>query len=245
MYDNTTELNMPSFEEVFEEARQGKDVLLVLSGGMDSAYILWKYSQIVKDRPIYTHHIHLYPSWSPRLEVEDFAIKQQIAYLGREVSVTRSLVDTEAHSALIRDLTLGCLLSAEVAVFHGCSYIMAGDDLPSSFRRSLPFSEMAPHKKRMNISMGEYVRAVTNDTVDVTMGMESNLVAEAYNEMPTDYMELISSCREPVIKAGHVNQCGSCASCEKNKRFGFFDKISKRLVLPDVNSPRAQGLSNV
>lgn len=231
-------------EDAFRAAANGEDTLLVLSGGLDSAYILWKYSQIVKDRPIFTHHINLYSSWSTRLEVEEYAVRSQIQHLNREVAIRRSSVNTEGQGALIRDLTLGCLLSAEVAMFYGCRYIMVGDDLPSSVRRAEPDSSMNPYKQRMNISMGEYVRAVTKDSVDVIMGMESNSVADAYNEMPDDYLALVSSCREPLVKSGVVSQCGDCHSCKKNKDFGFFDRLSKSLVIPMTSNTPITTINN-
>lgn len=230
MYNMTSQLGLISLEDLLEKAKEGTDALLVLSGGLDSAYILWKYSQVVEDRPLFTHHIHLYPNWSERLEVEDLAVRKQIEYLNREVSVRRSTVDTDSGGALIRDITLAILLSATTATENGCDYILVGDDLPSSARRNLEESILNPHKERMNKAMAEYVRAVTEDTVDICMGMESHLVKEAYNEMPDDYLALVSSCRKPRVVNGLVKQCGQCHSCKKNEIFGFSDKISKGLT---------------
>lgn len=229
MYNTTSQLGLISLEDLLEKAKDGTDALLVLSGGLDSAYILWKYAQVVEDRPIFTHHIHLYPSWSERLEVEDLAVRKQIEYLNREVSVRRSTVDTNSGGAIIRDITLATLLSATTAKENGCDYILVGDDLPSSARRNLEESILDPHKERMNKAMAEYVRAVTEDTVDICMGMETHLVAEAYNEMPDDYLALVSSCRKPRVVNQLVKQCGQCHSCKKNETFGFLNRISKDL----------------
>ena len=232
MYNMTSQLGLISFEELLEKAKAGTDALLVLSGGLDSAYILWKYAQVVTDRPIHTHHIHLYPNWSQRLGVEDVAVRKQIEYLNREVSVRTSTVDTSSGGAVIRDITLAVLLSATAATERGCEYILVGDDLPSSARRNLEDSILDPYKERMNKAMAEYVRAVTEDTVDICMGMETHLVKEAYNEMPEDYLALVSSCRNPQSKHGRVSQCRECHSCKKNEKFGFLDRISKGLVYP-------------
>ena len=229
MYNMTSQLGLISFEELLVKAEGGTDVLLVLSGGLDSAYILWKYAQVVKDRPIHTHHIHLYPRWSERLEVEALAVRKQIEYLNREVSVRTSTVDTSSGGALIRDITLAVLLSATTAKERGCDYILVGDDLPSSARRNLDESILDPYKGRMNKAMAEYVRAVTEDTVDICMGMETHLVKEAYNEMPDDYLALVSSCRKPRVVNQLVKQCGQCHSCKKNETFGFLNRISKDL----------------
>ena len=232
MYNMTSQLGLISFETLLEKAQGGTDALLVLSGGLDSAYTLWKYAQVVTDRPIHTHHIHLYPRWSERLEVESLAVRKQIEYLNREVSVRTSTVDASSGGALIRDITLAVLLSATTAKERKCDYILVGDDLPSSARRNLDESILDPYKERMNKAMAEYVRAVTEDTVDICMGMETHLVTEAYNEMPEDYLSLVSSCRSPLNKSGLVSQCGVCPSCKKNKEFNFFDRLGNKLVYP-------------
>lgn len=225
----TSQLGLISFEELLVKAEGGTDALLVLSGGLDSAYILWKYAQVVKDRPIHTHHIHLYPRWSERLEIEDLAVRRQIEYLDREVSVRTSTVDASSGGALIRDITLAVLLSATTAKERNCAYILVGDDLPSSARRNLDESILDPYKERMNKAMAEYVRAVTEDEVDICMGMETHLVREAYSEMPDEYLALVSSCREPLVKGQRVSQCGDCHSCRKNALFGFSGRLGHAL----------------
>ena len=229
MYNMTSQLGLISFEELLVKAQGGTDALLVLSGGLDSAYILWKYAQVVTDRPIHTHHIHLYPRWSERLEVESLAVRKQIEYLDREVSVRTSTVDTSSGGAVIRDITLAVLLSATAAMERKCGYILVGDDLPSSARRNLDESILDPHKERMNKAMTEYVRAATEDTVDICMGMETHLVKDAYDEMPDDYLALVSSCREPLTRGGIVKQCGECHSCKKNELFGFSGRLGHAL----------------
>jgi len=225
----TSQLGLISLEGLLERAKDGIDALLVLSGGLDSAYILWKYAQIVTDRPIHTHHIHLYPRWSGRLQVEDLAVRKQIEYLNRKVSVRTSTVDTSSGGAVMRDITLAVLLSATAAMERKCDYILVGDDLPSSARRNLDGSVLDPHKERMNKAMAEYVRAATEDTVDICMGMETHLVKEAYEEMPDDYLALVSSCREPLTRGGIVKQCGHCHSCRKNAKFGFLERLGHAL----------------
>jgi len=124
MYNMTSQLGLISLEGLLERAKDGIDALLVLSGGLDSAYILWKYAQIVTDRPIHTHHIHLYPRWSGRLQVEDLAVRKQIEYLNRKVSVRTSTVDTSSGGAVMRDITLAVLLSATAAMERKCDYIL-------------------------------------------------------------------------------------------------------------------------
>lgn len=229
MYNFTSDLGFTSFEDLLGEAKEGTDALIVLSGGLDSAYILWKYSQIVEDRPIFTHHIHLYPSWSERLEVEDLAVRKQIEYLNREVSVRRSTVDTNSGGALIRDVTLALLLSAQEAKDRGCKYILVGDDLPSSIERRMESATLEDYKKRRYLAMAEYVRSVTEDAVDICLAMETHLVKEAYEEMPDDYLALVSSCRKPRVVNQLVKQCGHCHSCKKNEAFGFLNRLSQDL----------------
>ena len=234
MYNQTSDLGLISVDTLLEKAAHGTDALLVLSGGLDSAYLLWRYAQVVKDRPIHVHFIELYPSFSPRNRVEDMALIKQIEYIDRDVSVTRSILDTTAKVSLLRDVSLGLMLSGEIAMQKGCEYIAAGDDLPTALHRGLPNSVEDPREAAMFKAVSGFIRAETKGVVDIVFSFETHKLQKAYEEMPDDYMGLAVSCRRPIIDNGRVTSCGSCHSCEKNKLFGFFNRVSKGLVLPST-----------
>lgn len=230
MYNQTSDLDLISIDILLEKASQGTDALLVLSGGLDSAYLLWRYAQVVKDRPIHVHYIELYPSFSTRNRIEDMALIKQIEYIDRDVSVTRSILDTTAKISLLRDVSLGLMISGELALQKGCEYIAAGDDLPTALHRGLPNSVEDPREAEMFKAVSGFIRAETKGAVDIAFSFETHKLQKAYSEMPDDYIGLAVSCRRPAVDNGYVIPCGSCHSCEKNKLFGFFNKVSKGLT---------------
>lgn len=235
MYNTTSDLNLPSFEYLLERAEQGADALIVTSGGLDSAYLLWKYSQVVTDRPIYLHHLDLYPSYYKGVHVENLVLQAQMQYLNRDFRLFHSTVDQHNNAQLLTDWMLAATLSVGIADQYGMSYIAVGDDLPGNYYRNLSYSKMDKRKRDRNIHLGAFIRATTEDRVDLVMGFDAPDLSELYNEMPEDYLKLVSSCRQPVVDGYFIRQCGECYSCYKNKNFGWFDRIGTNIKLEDLH----------
>ena len=236
MYNMTSDLNLPSFEYIIEQAKQGVDSLLVVSGGLDSAYIMWKYAQVVTDRPIYLHHIDMYPSHHTRAYAERVALNYQMQYLGRNFKLFNSKVDTSDDVPLTTDWVLAAMMSINVAAEFNSSYIVVGDDLPDSYHRGLSFSKIPERKEKMYRLTGEMVRALSNGHVDVCTALDTNNLSDAYNEMPLEYTQLTMSCRFPKITEYSIDTCNECHSCIKNQNFGWWERLNHNLPRPEVNT---------
>jgi len=237
MYNMTSDLGLPSFEHVLEEAKKGVDALIVVSGGIDSAYCLWKYSQVVTDRPIYLHHLDMYPSKSKRIDVENIALGYQMNYLKRDFRLISSVVDTsDPDSYLMTDWVLTATLTTGLAQKYGTRYIVVGDDLPDSYHRAQEYNTIKPRKKHMYAATGELIKWASHGKVELCTASETPNLSEAYNEMPDDYIALTTSCREPERGSVMYRQCGKCFSCFKNMHFGWWDRIGKEIRIPTDGS---------
>ena len=236
MYNMTSDLNLPSFEYIIEQAKQGVDSLLVVSGGLDSAYIMWKYAQVVTDRPIYLHHIDFYPSHHTRAYAERVALNYQIEYLQRDFKLFNSEVGTSENISLMSDWVLAAMMSVNIAQKYNSSYIVVGDDLPDSYHRGLSFSKINKHKEQMYRLTGELIRVMASGNVDLCTALDTSDLSDAYNEMPSEYIKFTMSCRSPIITGHSIRTCSACHSCHKNQDFGWWDRLDHDMPKPSVDT---------
>lgn len=233
MYNMTTDVGCVSFEDVCADARD-KKALLLLTGGLDSAYILWKYARFTND--ILCHHIQLNKNFSNRWESENLAVNKQVEYIrneGKNIKLfTSSFECSELGVPPVRDWFASVILS--INMFHklNFSYIVVGDDLPDSYVRSQSFSNLPEKTEKEIKALSMLVDAYTSYKVKISTALDTNLLSEAYNEMPEKYRKLIFSCRNPKLydKNSFVS-CGVCPTCLKNRYFGWRYKISNRIYV--------------
>jgi len=236
MYNLTSDVGWPSFEQVLEDAKIGKKSLILVSGGLDSAYMLWKYAQYTDD--IVCHHISMYDSISQRADTERFSVERQIEYLrnqGKHIKLITSEVRSTYEMPLLRDWYTGVILSLNYAYIEGISHIVAGDCFIDAFDRNQNYSTLSKDIKEHMVCLGNFVRAYTRNRCDTITAFEANNLAEMYNEMPDDYKKLIFSCREPKYINKRIEACGNCHSCMKNRHFGWWNKISKCIYKDEID----------
>lgn len=232
MYNMTSDVGLPSFEEVIKDcSKNDKGALIIASGGLDSAYTLWKYSRI-KDK-IHVHHFDMYPNKIDRSKPEKIALNKQIEYLraeGKEIILHTSEINTDWKGILLADWYLSAVLSIEIASYNKLSYIVIGDDLLDSYDRDQSFSEMPENKKKIITAMGNFIEnySVTWSSKLCTAN-ESNRLSELYMEMPSEFQKMTFSCRTPISTQHFYRACGECHACMKNRNFGWWPKIGKEL----------------
>lgn len=242
MYNFTSDLGLSSYEDVFKNAYGGKSSLILVSGGLDSAYLLWKYSQYSDD--IKCHHVSLLTrGYSPRQQSEKIAVNRQIEYLrqkGKNVKLLTSTIDIDYDVVGIRDLYSVILSSMHYALYEKCRHIVVGDDLVDAYYRGQSYSRIDEKLAKEVKLVNEFVKTYTYGRCDISMAINGSNLSEVYYEMPEDYRKLIFSCRTPV----HINNensirmfeaCGKCSSCMKNIHFGWWDRIGKAIHKEDTN----------
>lgn len=220
------------FEKVFSEAKDGTDSLILLSGGLDSAYVLWQYSRIVTDRPIYAHHVKLLPSLRERYKVEEYLVKKQVDYIQREVELFISSIDIDPrlNSGIMRDFFMPVLMSVQMALKHNLKYIVIGEDLMVAFLRNTGLKKRSDYFEEEQVeALSEMVRTLSFGKVQLSWHTENKDFFKSYLSLPADYLKLCFSCRLPVFTGSHVEACGECTSCTRNALLEIKDLICKRL----------------
>ena len=227
----TSELGLVSFESVLKDAEDGVDAMLLLSGGLDSAYVLWKYAQIVKDRKINCHHFRLNTDISERYKTEKISVDNQIKYIDANVSLIETEIRSNGVSPIppLSDWYLTAILSLNHAIKANCKYIVVGDDLPDSYDRQQPHSIMDERKKENAILLGKFINSYSAGKVRLCTAMEDNDLSIRYMEMPSEYQKLTFSCRAPIESKYVMRACGNCTSCIKNKNFGWWSRVGKEI----------------
>lgn len=220
------------FEQVFEEAAKGVDSLILVSGGLDSAYVLWEYSRVVTDRPIHAHHVKLMPSVRKRHKVEEYLVKKQVAYIDRQVHLYESIIDVDdkAKCGLMRDFFMPVLMSIQMALVHNLKYIVIGEDLMVAFLRNTGITKMSqPFEDAQVEALSHMVWAGSHGRVQLSWHTENKDFFKSYISMPPDYMKLCFSCRAPVFTRTHMEACGKCMSCHRNQMLEINDLLCKRM----------------
>lgn len=220
------------FEKVFSEAKNGVDSLLLLSGGLDSAYVLWQYSRVVTDRPIYAHHVKLLPSLRERHKVEEHLVKKQVEHIQRDVELFVSSVDIDPrfNSGVMRDFFMPVLLSVQMAVKYNLKYIVIGEDLMVAFLRNTGIVKRSEYFEEEQVeALSEMVRTLSFGKVKLSWHTENRDFFKSYLSLPKEYMRLCFSCRTPIFTGTHVEACGDCLSCNRNTLLEIKDLICKRL----------------
>lgn len=226
MYNMTSDLGLPSFEEVLEDCEKGANALLICSGGLDSGYTLWKYKQAVGDRVASVHHFRLFDSQDiKRNEAQTKALYNQAAYLGN-VDIETTTIDTSFDKYLLRHWFIGAFLSPMLAQVRDAKYIVIGDDLPDSYYRAQPYSSMKKQYRDSTIALSKFINSYTDNRVQLCTASKTNDLSVAYMEMPEDYQRLLFSCSNPIETEDEYKVCWQCGACYKNMHFGWFDRVA-------------------
>lgn len=228
-----TQLGFVSFEHVLKEARRGVDSLLIASGGLDSAYTLWKYHKVAHQRKIHIHHFKMYPSVESKSAAENISLCRQIRYLKADTELFVSAIDRDPkiRGSFMRDFYIPVLMSAHLALDKGLKYIVVGDDIIDSFKRSVSYgSHIDPVMKKELLAIKQFVEATTNNGVQLCLNSKSSTLMDEYLEMPEEYMKMAFCCETPIINKFSAIICSQCRSCVRNQILGIQQMVSHQVM---------------
>lgn len=195
-------------------------ILVMLSGGIDSCYMLYYYLTKTQYN-IHAHHISLrYPS-EPRWEQEYQACRKIIEYCGRirRFSYSESRCDIGFKYYVGRDSDTQLLMAAKVAPnLKGKVFVALGwecGDMESEvFRKRMENNITQNLWKALCSSMDyPYGENVSTDLLFPLMDMELNKES-IMTLLPKDLVNITWSCRKPSKnKDGVIVPCGKCKPC--------------------------------
>lgn len=198
-----------------------KTILLMLSGGVDSCYMLYYYLTQT-DYAVHAHHISLrYPS-EPRWEQEDIACHHIVEYCRRirPFDYTQSRCDIGFKRYVGRDSDTQLLMAAKVAPnLKGEVHVALGWE-KSDF-------ELEVNRTRAKNKVTENLWNALCDSIDYPMGEHiSRTLLFPLIEMDIDKYQMIAalpnelvkmtwSCRRPAKDTNdNTIPCGECKPCK-------------------------------
>ncbi|MDD2838811.1 hypothetical protein [Sulfuricurvum sp.] len=198
-----------------------KTILLMLSGGVDSCYMLYYYLTQT-DYPVHAHHISLrYPS-EPRWEEEDRASRRIVEYCRhiRSFDYTESRCDIGFKHYAGRDSDTQLLMAAKVAPnLKGEIHLAIGWE-KSDF-------ELEVNRQRAKNKVTEKLWNALCESIDYPLGehisrtilfplIEMNISkGEMIAALPDELVEMTWSCRRPKKDESGLSQpCGECKPCQ-------------------------------
>lgn len=200
--------------------------LVMLSGGLDSTYLLWHVLQNTRG-PVHAHHISLRTPNEPRWAEEDAATLKVVEWCRRELrpfDLTESRFDISFTRYVGRDSDLQLLVAAKVAPnLQGAVRVALGwqkDDLDNAlfrerFNRGLTQAVWQSLCESMDGEWGRGVhRALWFPLIDAGIGK-----TEMLERLPPELLAVTWSCRSPLKSDfGLSSPCGVCAPCRGLKR---------------------------
>jgi 7-cyano-7-deazaguanine synthase in queuosine biosynthesis len=197
-------------------------VLLMLSGGVDSAYLLQDYLARTEDR-MHAHHVSLRYPHQQRWRVEDRACRAIVAWCRRHLrdfEYSTSRFDLRFRG-IGWDSDLFLLVASKVALNLGPGPVQVAlgwcvDDLERPIVRDRVERGVTTRIWR---ALHESI-AAPHVAVDLAFPLvERGLTkAELVDGLPQELLELTWSCRQPDFSAQPPRPCGSCHSCRLREK---------------------------
>lgn len=208
-----------------------KTILVMLSGGVDSCYMLYYYLTQT-DHNIHAHHISLrYPS-EPRWAEEDMASRRIIEYCRsiRAFDYTESRFDIGFKRYVGRDSDTQLLVASKVAPnLHGEVHVAIGwekSDFELEVNRSRAANKTTENLwnalcDSMDYPMGENVsRTLLFPLLDMDIDKQQML-----QKLPPKLVHLTWSCRRPIREEdGSTKPCGQCKPCQTISKIGVIKR---------------------
>jgi len=194
-------------------------ILLMLSGGVDSTYLLYHYLRDT-EHPVHAHHISMRYPHQQRWRVEDPACEKIVDWCRenlREFEYSTSRFDLDFHR-IGWDSDLQLLVASKVALNLGPHPIHVAlgwcmDDL-----------ERARVRERREAGVTQEIwRTLCRSTDRLNLSprlffplIESGLTkADIHGLMPGELGRLTWSCRSPGFEDGGPRPCGACHACRR------------------------------
>jgi 7-cyano-7-deazaguanine synthase in queuosine biosynthesis len=183
----------------------------MLSGGVDSTYLLWHY-KTKTDCDVHAHHVSYRTAKEPRWSYEDIAVTALEKHFDMEVQRSvvdyRSLVSTGWDSDTL--YLVAAKASASMATQHAVLFGWNTDDME---KRVIQQREASGIYKRLWSTFRDAIhpgrRGFVPEAPRFPLLEMNKCKKDILEELPADVLRLCWSCRKP--RAGYP--CGGCEPC--------------------------------
>lgn len=187
----------------------GLHTMVVASGGLDSAYTMWRIKSA--GLTVGVHHIVI-PELGDLTTIQRAALKNQCDYLSIPEDLRFETTIVGAEGRPFGDHALANILTIPVAQCNAFKAVACGDDL--EWRSITGPSEEEKYLRYRLFASDKNLEFAIGSNLD-------DLLASYKNDMPADFAALTWSCREPVVENGVAHTCRSCDPCQRNARLGL------------------------
>jgi hypothetical protein len=193
------------------------DALIHLSGGMDSTFVLWDYLKHNPDKRILVHHVKLRHLAEDRLELEQAAVENIVAWLK-----IRGMTNFDYHESRFEYGTLPRISVKDIQIVAFFTAIILRTKNFKGFRKLL----LSWHKGEVDdveINRGARIKKVlegleVENIPRFVFPIAQKTRADMAKVMPADLLDLVWVCRKP--KDG--KKCLRCKICLEMIEAGIF-----------------------
>jgi 7-cyano-7-deazaguanine synthase in queuosine biosynthesis len=192
-------------------------ILVMLSGGIDSAYLLYDYL-LNTDLPVHAHHISTrFPH--DRWRAEDPAAERVVEWCRsklRSFEYSTSRFDLDLPS-VGWDSDLQLLVASKVALNLGATRVTlalgwSADDLDiAQIRDRIDRRVVATHWHAL--CQSAYRHAVLNEEIATPLVERGMSKQDVVSALPSELVSLTWSCRRPVFTDSGPRPCDECHAC--------------------------------
>ena len=195
--------------------------LVMVSGGVDSAYMLYHVLTMM-NAPVHAHHISMRVMGEDRWRAEDAAIRKIITkldHMGFNHTFSESVLDISQLPYMGWDTDTQLLVGARVAANLDADWVtlmlgITADDLARPV-----IQDRVRRRVLGNLwdallqSIDEPKRGQINP--EIVLPLRSMSKAQIVHTIPKDLLKLTWSCRRPVYTEDGPKPCGECHPCKQ------------------------------
>lgn len=215
-------------------------ILVMLSGGLDSVYMLYHYLTETS-HPLHVHHISLrYPQFN-RWIVEDPASRKIVDYCQQQYrffEYSESRFDMQKLNEVGMDSDLHLLVASKLAPNLGGSKVALA--LGHNYDDD-PVVSMPTRLDKVWLALLDRVRQKERIVQDILKPLIALKLTkeDICRKMPDALLRMCWSCRMPNFSHGPVAPCGWCKTCKKIE--GILSAMGRSADFPNLVRPPSLG----
>ncbi|MER7114147.1 hypothetical protein ABT332_06620 [Saccharomonospora azurea] len=207
-----------------------KRALLMLSGGIDSVYVMYK--ALSEGRHLHVHHIHL-RNREGRVDAEARAVRRVLAWMRRKgltnFRYTESTVDYGSLRFLVKDfytyaLFIGMIMSDPKNRDMDSFLHPRHSDAFNLRNGKVSFEQAA---ERANAALTGIPSLMARREIKMELPIGSMTKADVIEACPPDLLRLAWFCRRPVKVGASFHQCNSCFTCAQVNESVYRRKVAR------------------
>lgn len=207
-----------------------KRALLMLSGGIDSVYVMYK--ALSEGRELHVHHIHLVNA-EGRADAEARAVRRTLAWMRRNnltrFKYTESTMDYGSLRWLHKDyfsyaLFIGMIMS-DPANRDMDSFLHPRHSDAFNLKNGKVTYEQA--SERANAALLGIPSLMARREIKMELPIGGMTKAQVIESCPPDLLKLAWFCRRPVRIGSTFQQCNDCFTCKQVAESVYRRKVSR------------------